>query len=339
MNDSLKALFASLIVLIIFFIAYPQKDIFQSLAMSLLIFEWIFPIFVIGIPSWRESLRKYLNYLKPISILIVFVFIPYIILIISGGAKVESIIGLVLWYLVPTILFLLPEILEERIEKEKFLVVRIVVNVIAVAILWIGFDNRYTGVLFGGYNYVSYTLNAIWVTCIMMVTFGLYVGVENPENINDMGIKPNTYGSRIAIIAMPIAAIIVIPFGLVTGLLSWNPQKFDILVIVISFIGIFLTIALQEELVFRGVMQNEITKLKFAKENKYVEYGIIILVTAAFALSHWNNDVPPYVYYYIIAAFIAGLAYAISYKKGGLFASMLTHTLIDWIWALLFKRP
>ena len=339
MNNSVKVGALSLCVMIIFFIATPQSNITQAFAIALLIFAWTLFIFIIGIPAWRNSLRKYLNYIHPTHIPVIFVIIPYIILIISGGTQLDSVIELTLWYLIPSILFLLPEVFEEKMNPDQFPVIRIVVTVIATGILWIGFDNRYTSVLFDGFKGASYILNAIWMACIMMITFGRYIGVEDPKNEYDKGMALNKYGIKIAIIAMPIASIIIIPFGLLTGFLQWDPQKFDILVITISFIGIFLTIALQEELVFRGIMQNELTKLKIAKENKYAEYGIIILVTAAFALSHWNNDVPPFVFYYIIAAFIAGLAYAISYKKGGLFASMITHTLIDWIWGLLFKRP
>lgn len=338
MNNLLKASGLSLIVTIIFFVAYPLSNPVKSLAIALLIFTWMLFIFIIGIPSWRDSENQFLNYLKPVYVPIIFVIIPYIILLVSGGTNLDSIIELLLWYLLPSILFLVPQVLEERMKPEKFLPTKIIFILVAVALLWIGFDNRYTSILFDGFNSSSYALNALWMACIIIVTYGKYIGVENPLNDHDKGIAPNKYGTKIAIIAMPIAAIIIIPFGLLTGFLQWDPQKFDILVIVISFIGIFLTIALEEELVFRGVIQNELTKLPFVKENKYFEAGVIILVTIAFALSHWNNDVPPYVYYYFVFAFIAGLAYAISYKKGGLFASMLAHTLIDWMWALFWKR-
>ena len=176
------------------------------------------------------------------------------------------------------------------------------------------------------------------MACIIMVTFGRYKGVENSENEYDKGMAPSIYGTKIANIATPIASIVVVPFGLLTGFLKWNPQEFNILVILVSFIGIYLTIALQEELVFRGLIQSELTNLRLAKDNRYIEYGVIILVTIAFALTHWNNEVPAYVYHYFIAAFVAGLAYAISYKKGGLYAAMLSHTLVDWVWALFLKR-
>lgn len=338
MNSLLKTTLLSLLIIMIFFVAIPQNELIHSLAIAILLYEMIFSIIIIAVPSWRDSVRKYLNYLKPVYIPVIYVIIPYFILLISGGTKLDSFFDLTLWYLLPSILFLLPEVFEVKINPEKFPILRIVMNVIATGILWIGFDNRYTGILFDGFKGASYTLNAIWMACIMIITFGRYIGVENPTNEHDKGILLNKYGIQIALIGMSITSIIIIPFGLLTGFLQWNPQKFNILVIIISFIGIYLTIALQEELVFRGIIQNELTKLVFVKEKKYIEYGVIILVTIAFALSHWNNDSPPYVYYYFVFAFIAGLAYAISYKKGGLFASMLTHTMVDWMWGLLFKR-
>ncbi len=324
--------------MIIFFIAIPQKNINKSLAISILIFEWMFSIFIIGIPTWRDSARKYIDFVKPEYIPFIFVIFPYLVLLISGGTHLTTLIELFLWYLVPSIIFLIPEILEKRINIEKFMELRVTINIIAVAILWIGFDNRYTTALFNGFSDAGYTLNAIWMACIMMVTFGRYIGVENPVNSHDKGLTPSIYGIKLAVIAMPIASIIIIPFGLLTGFLSWNPQEFNILIIIVSFIGIYLTIALQEEFVFRGIIQNELTKLQKVKSNSYLEYAVIIVVTIAFALSHWNNASPPYVYYYFVFAFIAGLAYALSYKKGGLFASMFTHTLVDWMWGLFFKR-
>lgn len=333
----LKVIILSLVVVLIFLIAVSQKNSLDTVTISILIIVWFFPIPLIGIPSWRESVSDYLKYLNPISIPFVFVFFPYVLLLITGGTKVTSVFDLVLWYLVPTLLFLLPEILETKIQPEIFPVIRIIVNVIAVAILWIGFDNRYSSSLFVGFN-GAYELNALWIACVMMTTYGHFVGVENPKNNHDKGLMPNKYGVKLASIALPLALLTIVPFGLLTGFLDWDPQKFNLLVIAISFIGVYLTIALQEEFVFRGIIQNELTKLDYVKSKQYIEYGVIVLVTITFALSHWNNDVPPYVYYYFVFAFIAGLAYAISYKKGGLFASIFTHTLVDWLWALLFKR-
>jgi membrane protease YdiL (CAAX protease family) len=298
----------------------------------------MFMILVIGIPSWRESIRDIMNYINPASISLIFIIFPYIILLISGGTNLDSIIEVLIWYLVPTLLFLLPEIIETKVEIEKFTKFRIAFNVVGSVLLWIGFDHRYTSRLFSGFDGVSYTMNAIWMACIMMVTFGRYIGVENPNIEYDKGIAPTKYGTKIANIATPIASFIIIPFGIITGFLIWNPQELNILVIIVTFLGIYLTIALQEEMVFRGIIQNELTNLEFVKSNRYIKYSVIILVTIAFALTHWNNEVQGYVYHYFIAAFIAGLAYAISYKKGGLYASMLAHTLVDWVWALLLKR-
>ena len=324
--------------MIVFFIAIPQRNLIQSLTISILIFEWFFSILLLGVPSWRDSARKFITIFKPVYIPFIFVIVPYFLILISGGTTLASVLDFILWYLLPTIIFLLPEFLEAKTQQEKFKQIRIVLNIIAVIILWIGFDNRYTNSLFVGFEGASYALNALWIACVIMVTFGRYVGIENPENEHDKGLKPNKYGAMIAIIAMPLASIIIVPFGLLTGFLSWDPQLSNLLFIIIDFIGVFLTIALQEEFVFRGIIQNELTKLDFVKSSHHYENAVIVLVTIAFALSHWNNDVPPYVYYYFVFAFIAGLAYAYSYKKGGLFSSMFAHTLVDWMWALLFKR-
>jgi membrane protease YdiL (CAAX protease family) len=54
---------------------------------------------------------------------------------------------------------------------------------------------------------------------------------------------------------------------------------------------------------------------------------------------HWNNISGLQMQItYVSLATLAGLGYAWAYKKSGnnLLAAMLAHTLVDWVWRLIF---
>ena len=123
MKTLLKCAIGSLLVMIVFFIAIPQRNLIHSLTISILIFEWFFSILLLGVPSWRDSARKFITIFKPVYIPFIFVIVPYFLILISGGTTLASVLDFILWYLLPTIIFLLPEFLEaktqQKVQKNK----------------------------------------------------------------------------------------------------------------------------------------------------------------------------------------------------------------------------
>jgi membrane protease YdiL (CAAX protease family) len=108
--------------------------------------------------------------------------------------------------------------------------------------------------------------------------------------------------------------------------------------LVIGFLGILFAVAIPEELLFRGWIQNLLmTRMKF----------LPALLTSAviFGLSHLDNKVVtstrifeiPDWWYGLLATF-AGLAYGYIYhKRRSLLASALLHALVDFTWVLFFR--
>ena len=140
--------------------------------------------------------------------------------------------------------------------------------------------------------------------------------------------------------ALPILAVItgmisliIIPAGVITGFLEFKDKiRFDPYYI-LAFVGIFLTIGLVEEIVFRAVIQNSLEKL--------FKSHIPALITASvlFGLTHRNNAEPGFAFVYIILASIAGVFYGTAYKRSGsLFAPVFIHALVDTIWMALFIK-
>jgi membrane protease YdiL (CAAX protease family) len=66
----------------------------------------------------------------------------------------------------------------------------------------------------------------------------------------------------------------------------------------------------------------------------------MLISSLAFGIKHWNNvDALSMQITYVSLATIAGLGYGWAYKKSGnnLFAAILVHTLVDWVWKLLLS--
>ncbi|RLD55670.1 MAG: hypothetical protein DRJ05_12595 [Bacteroidetes bacterium] len=191
-------------------------------------------------------------------------------------------------------------------------------------ILWIPFDLRW-------YNGMNANLDYSWwsiaISVIAIIGWYGYKGA-------DIGYRlvPNFKDLLITFLALIAIMILVVPPGLLTGFLTFSiPESYDIPKLTAHFLGLFLTVALPEELFFRGIMLRGLEK---ATSKKWIP---MVVSSLAFGLMHWNNvgDLSTQITYVSLAT-IAGLGYAWAYKKSGnnLFAAILVHTLVDWIWKL-----
>ena len=192
-------------------------------------------------------------------------------------------------------------------------------------LLWIPFDLRwYTDMD----SLLGYTWWSVAVSVIAVVGWHGYRNAEIGYRL-----VPRFKDLYVVLIALAGIMVLVVPLGLITEFLKFTiPTKFDVPKLVAHFIGLFLTVALPEELFFRGLLLRGLEKVI---SNKWVP---MLVSSLAFGLMHWNNvNTLSTQIIYVILASIAGLGYAWAYKKSGnnLLAAILTHTLVDWIWKLL----
>lgn len=116
-----------------------------------------------------------------------------------------------------------------------------------------------------------------------------------------------------------------LPLGLAMHFIAWHPRREGILGVASSFVGIFLFIAVTEELFFRGMLQNLLEK---SIANKYVARGI---ASAIFGISHIHHGFPNW--RYVIMAAIAGWFYGTAWhNRRGIIASCVTHAAVDTLW-------
>jgi membrane protease YdiL (CAAX protease family) len=100
-----------------------------------------------------------------------------------------------------------------------------------------------------------------------------------------------------------------------------------------QFVGIYITIAIPEELLFRGILQNFLTR-SFRSERREA-YGLWI-ASIVFGASHLHHAPVPNWRYGILAT-LAGLFYGNVFRtRRRISASALTHTLVDTAWHFWF---
>ncbi|MBN1579705.1 MAG: CPBP family intramembrane metalloprotease [Anaerolineae bacterium] len=98
--------------------------------------------------------------------------------------------------------------------------------------------------------------------------------------------------------------------------------------------GWHLLVALPEELLFRGIIQNLLRKrLKR-------DWLALLLAATIFGLAHLNNATPGFPipnWAYVLMAALAGLAYGgVWMRSKKVTASAITHMLVNLIWDVVF---
>lgn len=125
-----------------------------------------------------------------------------------------------------------------------------------------------------------------------------------------------------------------LPFALGLGFalhfIGFFPRHPSVGHIVSAFLVVFLLTAVPEELFFRGILQNLL-------EPRLGKTRALILTACLFGLSHFHKGAA-FNWRYVILASIAGIFYGRAWRaRRHLFASSLTHTLVDVVWGLWFR--
>ena len=101
----------------------------------------------------------------------------------------------------------------------------------------------------------------------------------------------------------------------------------------LQFFGIYFTIAIPEELLFRGILQNLLCRS--IRRGHADMYGLLI-AALIFGASHLHHAPVPN-WRYAILATLAGVFYGYTYRnRQRISASALTHALVDTAWHFWF---
>ncbi len=198
-------------------------------------------------------------------------------------------------------------------------------------LLWIPFDLRWNYDLWAGPEGFAYHWWAVMLTVVGVI------GWYGLRGLPEFGyrLSPRWRDVGIALAATAVFAVIVIPIGLAIDFLRFPPSTMPTLTgIAARFIGLFITVALPEELFFRGILLHGLDQMSSRRG------WMLFLSAAAFGLMHWNNagDLTTKIAYVALAT-LAGVFYGWAYRKSGnnLLSPALTHTLVDLLWSALFQ--
>ncbi len=137
-----------------------------------------------------------------------------------------------------------------------------------------------------------------------------------------------------ALLGLGAFAVIGMPLGVAMGFIRLGLAPFDAGEWLLRLVAIYFLNALPEELLFRGAIQNLIEQ-RFGRNA-----GTLILSAIIFGLSHLNNVTAHYGppnWPYVLMATLAGLAYGWAWRRSEkITASALTHTLVNFTWAVAF---
>ena len=131
-------------------------------------------------------------------------------------------------------------------------------------------------------------------------------------------------------------AAVAIPLGLVTGFIHIRSRPFDALAWGRTAFHFVFQVALPEELLFRGLLQNALERFALPRRPWPIALAIAAVIFGAAHLGH-----PPVPNWrYGILATLAGVAYGwVWHRTRKITASALTHAGVDLVWVLAFGGP
>jgi membrane protease YdiL (CAAX protease family) len=126
-------------------------------------------------------------------------------------------------------------------------------------------------------------------------------------------------------------AAIAIPLGLAERFVQFAPRWSSAASLPFTAIGILLLTAWPEEFLFRGILQNTLSRRTGSDLMGWCAASVL------FGLAHISNNHFPN-WRYALLATMAGLSYGWTWKKtGSIFASALVHATVDTLWHFLFQ--
>lgn len=123
---------------------------------------------------------------------------------------------------------------------------------------------------------------------------------------------------------------VVLGLGLALGFIHPHANLPPLGKAALSWVGIFVFVAVPEELFFRAWVQNLL-------ERRFGSRAALLIASILFGLSHFNKRSAHFNWRYVLLATIAGIFYGRAWRqRRRVPASAITHTWVDWLWSWWF---
>jgi membrane protease YdiL (CAAX protease family) len=186
---------------------------------------------------------------------------------------------------------------------------------------WLPLDLRWYGTIWTGP--AGYEGCALLVTALAGVGFGAMCRPGAGPALRPP--TPRDLGGALGVLL--VFGLLAIPIGLGVGFLETHWPKETGRDALLRAFALTFTVALPEELYFRGVL-DEGLRPHFRRG-----WQSLAVSSFAFGLMHWNNrrHLDEQVAYLLLAS-IAGVFYGLAYRRFGLWAAVICHMLVDLLW-------
>jgi len=274
----------------------------------------------------QSSLVRYLRQQAVESVwaaigLPLFLLVPYLVYALGTGSFSFLGAGKLLAYILVPILLLLPD----RLHRPAHLGWRDVVAMVAlglpVAANWL------RGIWTWPFD--LYFFRPLFCVCVGVYAFAV---VRNLEGVGYRLLwrKQDVVDGFANFLAFSLFGI---PLGMALGFIHPHFSSASFGEMPLQFFGIYLTIAIPEELLFRGILQNLLCRS--IRRGPTGVYGLVI-AAVIFGASHLHHAPVPN-WRYAILATLAGVFYGYTYRnRQRTSASALTHALVDTAWHFWF---
>ncbi len=205
-----------------------------------------------------------------------------------------------------------------RREKPKMQIT----DLLAILALWLPYDLRFMSPSWRLGEDFGFPMNTLSACIFALIAFGAWrkldIGLKWRLSLKDL---------RVVAGAFIILALIIIPLGYSIGFLNFQVTNKPLWQLPLVYLGIFLGIAIPEELIFRGLLQNTLS-------TRYGLFKSLFIASLMFGSAHLDNGTFPN-YKYALLATIAGLGYGYAYTRTkSIIASATVHALVDFTWVL-----
>ncbi len=198
---------------------------------------------------------------------------------------------------------------------------------LAVIALWLPVEFRWMYHLFPYPPPLTHTLTILLALSTGVAAFIFLRRLDGVGYAIDWRLS---YFVHFAILFIVFAAI-AIPLGMKIGFIHWAPSLGRLRAAPLTIIGILFFTAWPEEFLFRGLLQNLLSK---TLKNSWLGLFVAAII---FGLSHILHSPFPN-WKYVALASIAGVFYGLAWMRTrSLVPGVLIHALVDITWHILFR--
>jgi uncharacterized protein len=202
----------------------------------------------------------------------------------------------------------------------------------AVLLIWLPIELRWRGLpfLYVLFPYPPQLMHTLTILLALSTGVAAFVLLRRLDGIGYAVEWRRGYAWNV-ILHFAVFAVIAVVVGLRIGFLTYAPSLARLRTALIEIIGILVFTAWPEEFLFRGVLQNILSR---TFRNQWAGLAV---ASVAFGFAHIFHAPFPN-WKYVFLATVAGLFYGRTWiKTGSLFPGAIVHALVDILWHILFR--